>query len=191
MHSQTSKNRSTFDPRVSYVIRRICQNATSKILLSDLAQEARLTPSHLQHLFRKNLGRSVKNLMGELRLIQAERLLKHSDLTVAEIARRVGFEDRSNFHRSFKKQFGVTPQSIRLELRAAHPLLTPRDNGRSKANGDNGNGSQPVSSLIRLLQEKRTRLLHLEGQVELLEGLLQKPPRIRVNGDLRRSQDHS
>jgi len=144
----------------------------------------------LQHLFRKNVGRSVKNLVGELRLIQAERLLKHSDLTVAEIARRVGFEDRSNFHRSFKKQFGVTPQSVRLDLRLAGPFST-RDNGRSRFGGNNGNGSQPVPSLIRLLQEKRTRLLHLEGQVELLEGLLEKPPRVGVNGQLRRSRDHS
>ncbi len=171
MYAQHLTSSQPVDPRVSYVIRRICQNATSKILLSDLAQEARLTPSHLQHLFRKNLGRSVKNLMSELRLIQAERLLKHSELTVAEIARRVGFEDRSNFHRSFKKQFGVTPLSLRNPLRTADKLSHPGTNGR---NGANGNGRRPAGQLTLLLEEKRTNLLRLEGQVELLEGLLQR-----------------
>lgn len=171
MGSQTLPTGSTYDPRVSYVIRRICQDATSKIHLSDLAQEASLTPSHLQHLFRKNVGRSVKNLMGQLRLIQAERLLKHSNLTVAEIARRVGFEDRSNFHRSFKKQFGVTPLSVRAEPRSAGQFPTSRSSGRGRSSGT----GQQASSLVSLLQEKRSRLLRLEGQVELLEGLLQEP----------------
>ena len=177
MYAQHSTSSQPVDPRVSYVIRRICQNATSKILLSDLAQEARLTPSHLQHLFRKNVGRSVKNLMSELRLIQAERLLKHSELTVAEVARRVGFEDRSNFHRSFKKQFGVTPLSLRSPRRTSDGLSNRGNNGNNGQNGrndTNGNGKKPAGQLILLLEEKKTSLTRLEGQVELLEGLLKR-----------------
>jgi AraC-like DNA-binding protein len=49
-----------------------------------------------------------------LRLNHAARLCwSRLDLSVAEIARESGFENRAYFHRAFLKSFGVTPAAVR------------------------------------------------------------------------------
>ena len=40
-------------------------------------------------------------------------MLKHTSLTVNEIARRVGFENDNYFYRVFKKKYGETPTEYR------------------------------------------------------------------------------
>ena len=48
------------------------------------------------------------------RVAEAARLLKHSDLTIAEIATRVGFTDQSYLGRCFKRAFQLTPRDFRV-----------------------------------------------------------------------------
>jgi len=60
--------------------------------------------------------RTVRLDAGDLlhvRLAEAARLLKHSDESIAAIARRVGFSDQSYFDRCFKRAFAQTPRQFR------------------------------------------------------------------------------
>ncbi len=62
-------------------------------------------------------GRSTKELVTERVMVEAARLLRFTDLTVGEIAFRVGFTDPLYFSRAFKRQTGSSPQAYRDSVR--------------------------------------------------------------------------
>ncbi|MCR4903822.1 MAG: helix-turn-helix transcriptional regulator [Butyrivibrio sp.] len=47
------------------------------------------------------------------RMNKAAELLKTSDMTVSEIADRLGFYDCSSFRQSFKKYYGCSPRNFK------------------------------------------------------------------------------
>jgi AraC family transcriptional activator of pobA len=62
-------------------------------------------------------GRTTKELVTERVMVEAARLLRYTDLTVGEIAYRVGFEDPLYFSRAFKRHSGRSPQAYRAAVR--------------------------------------------------------------------------
>jgi AraC family transcriptional regulator, transcriptional activator of pobA len=62
-------------------------------------------------------GRSTKELVTERVMVEAARLLRYTDLTVGEIAYRVGYEDPLYFSRAFKRYGGRSPQAYRASVR--------------------------------------------------------------------------
>jgi AraC family transcriptional activator of pobA len=62
-------------------------------------------------------GRSTKELVTERVMLEAQRLLRFTDLTVGEVAHRVGFGDQLYFSRAFKRAVGRAPQAYREAAR--------------------------------------------------------------------------
>jgi AraC family transcriptional activator of pobA len=62
-------------------------------------------------------GRSTKELITERVMLEAARLLRFTDLTVGEVAFRVGFADQLYFSRAFKRSAGRAPQAYREAAR--------------------------------------------------------------------------
>ncbi|MET4106735.1 helix-turn-helix transcriptional regulator [Hymenobacter sp. UYP22] len=73
-----------------------------------------LSPNHLNALCKRHLGKTASALIQERVLIEARRLLRHTDATVAQIADQLGFEDASYFGRYFRKHTTQTPETFRL-----------------------------------------------------------------------------
>jgi AraC family transcriptional regulator, transcriptional activator of pobA len=61
-------------------------------------------------------GRGTKELIVERGMVEAMRLLRFTDLTVGEIAFRVGYGDQLYFSRAFKRFAGRAPQAYRAEV---------------------------------------------------------------------------
>jgi AraC family transcriptional regulator, transcriptional activator of pobA len=79
------------------------------ISLRDVAAAVNLSPAHLTTTVRRKTGRTVQEWIGERRMAQARRLLAASDLTVEEVARKVGYADSAYFVRRFRRDHGTTP----------------------------------------------------------------------------------
>lgn len=77
------------------------------------AQALHVSPNHLNALCRRHLGKTASTLIQERVLLEARRLLSHSNLTVAQVADTLGFEDASYFGRYFRKHTTQTPESFR------------------------------------------------------------------------------
>jgi AraC-like DNA-binding protein len=71
----------------------------------------------LDERFRRVLGRSPIRYLSEWRMHNAEELLSSSDLGVAQIARRVGYESEEAFSRAFKRSRGIAPSAWRNDRR--------------------------------------------------------------------------
>jgi AraC-like DNA-binding protein len=80
-----------------------------RISLRDVAAAVSLSPGHLTTVVRRKTGRTVQEWITERRMAQARRLLVETDVTVAEVGRRVGYADPVYFARSFRRAHATTP----------------------------------------------------------------------------------
>ncbi|MBE7467121.1 MAG: AraC family transcriptional regulator [Planctomycetes bacterium] len=84
-----------------------------------LARRVGLSPTHLTHLFKRLTGRSPLRHQQHLRMSEAKRLLRETELKHREIARRVGYADPYHFSRAFKQYEGMAPRSYAELVRRA------------------------------------------------------------------------
>lgn len=81
--------------------------------VTSLAKAATVSRSSLDARFREVLGRSPIRYLTEWRMHLAEDLLASTDLGVAAIARRVGYDADEAFSRAFKRAHGESPSQWR------------------------------------------------------------------------------
>jgi AraC family transcriptional regulator len=81
--------------------------------LKELAAIAQISPHYFSQLFKQSTGISPHQYVIQCRIQRAQVLLKESKLSLAEIAKIVGFVDQSHFHRHFKRLIRVTPKVFR------------------------------------------------------------------------------
>lgn len=81
-----------------------------------MADLARVSPRHLDRLFKTKLGVGFLDTYRRIRLEHARRLLQQSPLSVAEIAVACGFSSAGHFSRTFKDAFGMTPVAARQHV---------------------------------------------------------------------------
>lgn len=79
----------------------------------DVAARVGLSPGYFSTLFRKHTGHAFSQYVRNLRIDEAKRYLRESDMQVQIVARRVGFTDPFYFSRVFKDLVGVPPQGYR------------------------------------------------------------------------------
>ena len=72
-----------------------------------------ITPNYLDRIVRQSLGISTKRYIQRRRMEEAKRLLRYTNLPVAGIAERLGFDTTSYFIRAFAKEEGTTPLQYR------------------------------------------------------------------------------
>jgi AraC family transcriptional activator of pobA len=110
-----------FKPLFRYVEERY----RDKITVEEAARLVSLNPHHFCKLFKKLTGRTFIEYVNAYRMNEAERLLLRTDLTVTEIADRVGCGNPNYFTKLFKQVKGVTPSQARSRD-APWPLLLSR-----------------------------------------------------------------
>ncbi|PPK69721.1 AraC family transcriptional regulator [Actinokineospora auranticolor] len=77
------------------------------------AEHIGVTPGYLTEAVKAATGRTPSELVREARAHEAKRLLLRTDLTVRQIAGRVGFADAAYFCRFFRREAGVSPGDFR------------------------------------------------------------------------------
>jgi len=87
--------------------------------LDQLADQCGLNKFYLVHSFKKATGTTPINYLNQLRLQEAEKLLKTTDLPVAKIAQDVGFSSQNGFSQSFRRFKGVSPTHYRQAQKVA------------------------------------------------------------------------
>jgi len=78
-----------------------------------LARSVGLSPSHLRRRFKAVFGCTPMEFLERVRMEQAARLIKGGELSIKEVARKVGYLDANNFSTAFKRFHGRSPQSHR------------------------------------------------------------------------------
>lgn len=80
------------------------------------AQLLYITPKHLADVVKANTGKSPRDVIHDMLLLEAKVLLGSTDKTVTEIAHTLRFEDQSHFSHFIKQHSGCTPLELRKKL---------------------------------------------------------------------------
>ncbi|MET7304017.1 AraC family transcriptional regulator [Embleya sp. NPDC005575] len=84
------------------------------------AAQLGVSVGHLNHAVKSATGRTPGRIIRQTQVVEAKRLLAGSDLTVRQVADRVGFADPAYFCRFFRRETGSTPGEYRREINAKH-----------------------------------------------------------------------
>jgi AraC-like DNA-binding protein len=99
--------------RVNKVKEYISQHYTEEIKLDDLAALVAMAPSAFSRFFKQHTGRAPVDYIIDVRLGAAARMLVDTTTSVSEICYACGFNNLSNFNRTFKTRRGYTPRDFR------------------------------------------------------------------------------
>ena len=117
------------DPRIGAALRRLHAEPDRAWTVAALASEVALSPSRFAARFREKVGTSVMSYLARWRATFAARLLRDTDLPLAEIAGRSGYENTPAFSRAFRSHVGASPAAWRRGGVALHG--SERDDRRS------------------------------------------------------------
>jgi LacI family transcriptional regulator len=114
---QSSEVMAIDDVLIIRTVRFIRENACRGINVQDVLKAVPQSRRRLENQFRKLLGRTPHEEIVRVQLNRVKRLLGETDLSLAEIAERSGFEHVEYLSVVFKKEFGTPPSQYRLQTR--------------------------------------------------------------------------
>ncbi|TDE95932.1 AraC family transcriptional regulator [Occultella glacieicola] len=98
----------------------LLEHLDAPVRVPEVAAHVGLSASHLAALFRRATGGGVLEYVKSIRMARARVLLMTTSLTVAEVAREVGYPDAFYFSRQFRAVSGSSPSQFRKASRADH-----------------------------------------------------------------------
>lgn len=109
------------DPARSEAVQKCCDyiemNLGEKIRASDLASLAGYSEYYMTRKFKEETGYFISDYVKFARIERAKLLLQSTDLSILEIAGRLGFATRSYFSQAFREVTGMTPMQFREKER--------------------------------------------------------------------------
>lgn len=89
------------------------QHYNTKHTVAEYATLLSKSPKTISNIFSKIGAKTPLSYIQERKMLQAKRLLQHTDIQIQEIAYKIGYEDIQAFSRFFKKQEGISPSNYR------------------------------------------------------------------------------
>ena len=86
------------------------------VTLQDVANHFHYSSHYISELLLQYTGKRFLKIRNEMCLKKAKEMLANTDLPIDHIAMTVGYEYRSSFDATFKKEFHITPKQYRKQL---------------------------------------------------------------------------
>lgn len=81
--------------------------------LNKISDEFQISESYFSHLFKEKKGVNFSTYLESIRLNEAARLIRETDISLNELYLCIGYNNANSFRRAFKKIYGVTPSAMR------------------------------------------------------------------------------
>lgn len=101
------------DGKLDRLIDRICEDVSAPVSIEALADAAGMSLSSFHRAFRQRTGQSPLQYVKRLRLHAARDMILFDGTRIGEAARRVGYDNTSQFSREYKRHFGEAASSTR------------------------------------------------------------------------------
>lgn len=99
---------------VKRALRYMDENLETPLTVVQISQHLNCTAKELQRRFERSLGTTPGRVLQHKKLSHARELLLSTDMPIAEVTVRCGYENASAMARAFKAKFGSSPLSVRL-----------------------------------------------------------------------------
>lgn len=98
---------------IQQIYKYLNDNFTKPIGLANVSEYVNRNPSYISRFIKQNTGKNFSGILSELRLEKAKKLLRSSNLKIAQIAEQVGYPNLQYFTRVFTAQMNMTPAEYR------------------------------------------------------------------------------
>jgi AraC-like DNA-binding protein len=95
------------------VVQYLNDHYTDVLSLTAIAQQFAISSYYFSRIFKSTTGFAFSEYINLIRLKEAQRLLRETDLKITDIALKTGFDNFSHFGKAFKKMAGVPPRAYR------------------------------------------------------------------------------
>ncbi len=96
-------------------MRYIDEHFRRDLRIDEVAEALHISRKYLCTVLEQYIGMSTKEYLLTRRLKEASELLLSTELSIAEIAKKVGYEDYTQLSRLFRQKKGVSPQQYRRQ----------------------------------------------------------------------------
>ncbi len=111
------KRESILPPRTGKLVKGaiffINKNFARHLSRQDISAHCGVSADYLSRVFVKEMGSQLWDYLLSYRLYMAKLMMEETSLTAKEVALKCGFANDSYFSKSFRKAYGVTPNSLR------------------------------------------------------------------------------
>ncbi len=101
--------------RIRNVITYVEEHFREPISLNNIAEHLGLGKEYFCRFFKKNMGMSFLQYVGEVRVSHIYQDLIRTDIPIGELAEQNGFSNQKLFNRTFRAVYGCTPSSVRRQ----------------------------------------------------------------------------
>jgi LacI family transcriptional regulator len=116
MVRQSSDMVAVDNPQVAHALRYIWDNYMDNgLTVGRIIANSKLTRRPMEIAFRRELRKTINDEIIEVRLNKVTDLLKHTNMKVIEISEATGFTRPNHLFRTFRKHFGISPKTYRLQ----------------------------------------------------------------------------
>ena len=102
---------------IEFVMQYITDNLDSEIDMQTLSSVSGFSSFHLHRIIKAYTGESIGAFIVRKRVETAAKLLLYSDMSVSDIAYRVGYNVPTSLNKSFVKHYGISPTQYRHSRR--------------------------------------------------------------------------
>jgi AraC family transcriptional regulator len=99
-------------PALQHVLAYIHGHLDQPLTLAELSFLTGMSTYHFARTFKQVTGVAPHHYVLNARIERAKSLLLRGNVSIAEVAQKVGFFDQSHFTRYFKRVVGITPQIL-------------------------------------------------------------------------------
>jgi len=103
------------DVAIREAARLITEHAWNPAAFAELSRNFGVSKSMLSRRFKQTVHVPYRRFLQASRVAHARELLRTSNLTITEIAHRVGFRDLARFEKVFKAAQGTSPSRYRQQ----------------------------------------------------------------------------
>ena len=101
------------DPLVEDMLQYLMDNVEKNIRIEDLCKEFDYSRSYLSHRFQSKTGQTLAACAMKIKIREAKRLIRETDMNLSQISARLAFESPQYFSRVFKRVTGMTPPEFK------------------------------------------------------------------------------
>ena len=117
IHDYSTKIKDDTTNDIKAILEYIKINYMNPISIKDLANVVNFSEHYFMRFFKKYMGMTCVDYINEYRLNIATNLLETTDMSIMEIAVKVGVNNISYFNKIYKKKFNLTPKEYRKNLK--------------------------------------------------------------------------
>jgi YesN/AraC family two-component response regulator len=110
---KSSEHPTTLHRKVSDIVKYINEHFREPLSLKGLAEHFHISSYYLCRIYKEVTGFTVIEYVNQLRIQEAQKLLKTTRYSVTGITEKVGFESSTHFGRIFKSLCGLSPLQYR------------------------------------------------------------------------------